>query len=127
LGGVFIVDLAPIRDSQLVLGSIAGTLDIRQIPGEPQIETLKNALGGKRMLLILDNFEHIIDSAHFISELLSACPQLKVIATSREILNIYGEQVYNVPPMSLPPTVHPTCQSCQTRFHNQRGKRLLHR
>lgn len=102
LGGVYIVDLAPIRDSQLVIGTIADTLDIREVPGETLIETLKHALVGKRMLLILDNFEHIIDSAHYLSELLSACPHLNIIVTSREILNIYGEQLYNVPPMSIP-------------------------
>jgi len=102
LGGVFIVDLAPVRDSQLVLSTIAATLDIREIPGEPLIETLKHTLVDKKMLLLLDNFEQIIDASLFISELLSASPHLKVLVTSREPLTIYGEQVYNVPPLSLP-------------------------
>lgn len=102
LGGVFIVELAPIQDSQLFLSTIAGTLDIREIPGEPLLETLKHTLVDKRMLLLLDNFEQIMDTALFVSELLSACPHLKVLVTSREALTIYGEQVYNVPPMSIP-------------------------
>jgi predicted ATPase/DNA-binding CsgD family transcriptional regulator len=102
LGGVFIVDLAPIQDSQLVLSTIAGTLGIREIPGEPLIETIKHTLVEKNMLLILDNFEQIIDAALFVSELLSASPLLKVLVTSREALTIYGEQVYNVPPLSIP-------------------------
>ncbi len=102
LDGVFIVDLAPIQDSQLVLNTIAGTLDIREVPGEPLIETLKHTFVEKRILLLLDNFEQIIDAALFVSELLSASPYLKVLVTSREALTIYGEQVYNLPPMSIP-------------------------
>ena len=106
LGGVFIVDLAPIQDSQLVLSTIAGTLGIREVPGEPLIDTLKHNLIDKRMLLLLDNFEQIIDAARFVSELLAASPHLKVLVTSREALTIYGEQVYSVPPMSIPDPEH---------------------
>jgi non-specific serine/threonine protein kinase len=102
LGGVFIVDLAPVQDSQLFLSTIADTLDIREVPGEPLIETIKHTLLDKKMLLLLDNFEQIIDAANYVSELLSASPHLKVFVTSRETLNIYGEQIYNVPPMSIP-------------------------
>ena len=106
LGGVFIIDLATIQDSQLVLSTIAGTLGIREVPGEPLIDTLKHNLIDKRMLLLLDNFEQIIDAAHFVSELLAASPHLKVLVTSREALTIYGEQVYHVPPMSIPDPEH---------------------
>jgi predicted ATPase/DNA-binding CsgD family transcriptional regulator len=102
LDGVFIVDLAPIQDQQLVLNTIASTLDIREVPGEPLIETLKHSLTDKRVLLLLDNFEQIIDAAPFVSELLSASPHLKVLVTSREALSIYGEQVFNVPTLSIP-------------------------
>ena len=104
--GVFIVDLAPIQDTQLVLSTIAGTLDIREVPGEPLMETLKHSLADKRMLLLLDNFEQIIDAALFVSEILSASPYLKVLVTSREALTIYGEQVYFVPPLSIPDPVN---------------------
>ncbi|MES0359591.1 MAG: LuxR C-terminal-related transcriptional regulator [Anaerolineales bacterium] len=106
LGGVFIVDLAPLQDSHLVLSTIAGTLDIREIHGESLIETIKHALVDKRMLLLLDNFEQVIDAALIISELLSASPDLKVLVTSREALTIYGEQVYHVPSMSIPDPEH---------------------
>ncbi|MFC1922138.1 LuxR C-terminal-related transcriptional regulator [Chloroflexota bacterium] len=102
LGGVIIIDLATIQVSQLVLSTIAGTLGIREVPGESLIDTLKHSLIDKRMLLLLDNFEQIIDAAHFVSELLAASPHLKVLVTSREPLTIYGEQVYHVPPMSIP-------------------------
>jgi len=106
LDGVFIVDLAPIQETQLVLSTIASTLDIREVPGEPLIVTLNHSLTDKRVLLLLDNFEQIIDAALFVSELLSASPYLKVIVTSREALTIYGEQVYIVPSMSIPDLQH---------------------
>jgi non-specific serine/threonine protein kinase len=102
IGGVFIVDLAPLQEPEMVLSAIAGTLGIREIPGESLLETLKHVLIEKRMLLILDNFEQIIEGASIVSELLSASPYLKVLVTSREALSIYGEQVYIVPPMSTP-------------------------
>lgn len=102
LDGVYIVDLAPVEDSQLVLSTIASTLDIREMPGEPLIKTLKHSLKDKRGLLLLDNFEQIIDTAPIASELLSAAPYLKILVTSREPLSIYGEQVYNVPSLSIP-------------------------
>lgn len=102
INGVFVVDLAPIWDAQLFLDMIAATLGIREFPGVPLINTLKHTLADKRMLLILDNFEQILDAALYVSELLSATPQLKVLATSREALSIYGEQVYHVPPLSNP-------------------------
>ncbi|MGW8226493.1 MAG: LuxR C-terminal-related transcriptional regulator [Anaerolineales bacterium] len=106
IDGVFIVDLAPIRDSELVPGTIASTLDIREVPGEPLVETLKFSLAGKREMLILDNFEQIIDAAPLVSELLSVSPYLKVLVTSREALAIYGEQVYSVPSLSIPDLQH---------------------
>ncbi len=102
LDGVYVVDLAPIQDSQLVLSTIASTLDIREVPGEPLMDTLKYSLTDKRVLMLLDNFEQIIDVAPLVSELLSASPNLYVLVTSREALSIYGEQVYNVPSLSIP-------------------------
>jgi non-specific serine/threonine protein kinase len=101
-GGILVIDLAPLQEPDLVLSAIAGTLGIREIPGEPLLETLKRTLGDKQLLLILDNFEQIIDAALIIPDLLSACPHLKVLVTSREALSIYGEQVYQVPPLSVP-------------------------
>jgi predicted ATPase/DNA-binding CsgD family transcriptional regulator len=101
-GGVFVIDLAPLGDADLVLNAIAGTLGIREIPGEPLLDTLKNVLRDKQMLLLLDNFEQIIEAGLIVSELLFACPYLKVLVTSRESLSVYGEQVYIVPPMSTP-------------------------
>jgi non-specific serine/threonine protein kinase len=102
LDGVFVVDLATVHDTHLLLDMIARTLGIREIPGKLLINTLKQALSDKRMLLILDNFERIIAAGPHLSELLSTSPDLKVLVTSREPLMIYDEHVYKVPPLSKP-------------------------
>jgi predicted ATPase len=100
--GVFFVDLAPIRDPGLVPTTIAQVLGIGESGGQPLLDTLKNALRHKRLLLLLDNFEQVIDAAPLVGELLSSSPGLKTLVTSREALRIYGEQEYLVPPLTLP-------------------------
>jgi non-specific serine/threonine protein kinase len=100
--GVFFIDLAPISDPQLVASTIAQGLDIKEVAGQPLKETLKNYLHTKQLLLQLDNFEQIIDAAPLVGDLLSASPGLSILVTSREILQIYGEQEYPVPPLALP-------------------------
>jgi non-specific serine/threonine protein kinase len=100
--GVFLVDLAPISDSQLVPSTVAQVLGIREAGGQPLLETLKNHLREKRLLLLLDNFEQIVDAAPLVGELLSVSPGLKALVTSREALHVYGEQEYPVPPLALP-------------------------
>ena len=100
--GVFFVDLAPINDPQLVLGTIAQALDIKEGPSETLINTLARHLQNKQMLLLLDNFEQVIEAAPVVGDLLAACPKLKVLVTSREPLRVYGEQEYTVPPLTLP-------------------------
>jgi predicted ATPase/DNA-binding CsgD family transcriptional regulator len=100
--GVFFVDLAPISDPELVASKIAQVLGVRDTGSKPLRETLRNTLRQKRLLLLLDNFEQIIGTAPLVSELLSACPGLKALVTSREALRIYGEQEYPVPPLALP-------------------------
>jgi non-specific serine/threonine protein kinase len=102
MDGVFFVDLAPISDPLLVPGAVAQVLDVREAGGQPLPETLKTHLRGKRLLLLLDNFEQIIDAAPLVGELLSASPSLSALVTSREPLHIYGEQEYPVPPLGLP-------------------------
>jgi predicted ATPase/DNA-binding CsgD family transcriptional regulator len=100
--GVYFVPLAPIPDPDLVTNAIASAIDVKESQGQPLIETLKHAVRDRRMLLILDNFEHLLPAATQVSELLSAAPDLKVLATSREPLHLYGEQEYAVPPLELP-------------------------
>jgi predicted ATPase/DNA-binding CsgD family transcriptional regulator len=100
--GVFFVDLAPISDPQLVASTIAHVLGIRDIGGQPLLDTVKNHLRKKRLLLVLDNFEQIVGAAPLVGDLLSASPGLKALVTSREPLQVYGEQEYPVPPLALP-------------------------
>ena len=100
--GVNFVRLAALRDPTLMPNAIAEVLNIHEQSGQPVRETVKTWLRGKQMLLVLDNFEHILDGASYISELLNAAPDLRIMVTSREVLHLYGEQEYPVPPMTLP-------------------------
>jgi non-specific serine/threonine protein kinase len=101
--GVCFVDLAPLADAGLVAKAIAAVLEVVENPNEPLPDTLRRALAGREMLLLIDNFEHVIEAAPMVSELLAAAPRLKAIVTSREALRLSGEQEYPVPPLSLPP------------------------
>jgi predicted ATPase/DNA-binding CsgD family transcriptional regulator len=100
--GVYLVSLAPINDPALVGNAIAGAVDVAETPGQPVLETLKRALSDRQMLLVIDNFEHLLPAAPLISELLAATTRLRVLATSREALHLYGEHEYAVPLMELP-------------------------
>jgi predicted ATPase len=88
-GGVWWVPLAPVSDPQAVFESAAGALGV---PG-----SLEEAIGDRTLLLLLDNFEHLIDAAPRLSELLTRCPDLDLVVTSRERLQLQGEHVYPVP------------------------------
>jgi predicted ATPase len=101
-GGVFFVDLAPIRDPGLVATTIAQVLGIGESGGQPLLDTLKNYLRHKHLFLLLDNFEQIVDAAPLVGDLLSSSSGLKALVTSREALRVYGEQEYPVPPLTLP-------------------------
>jgi predicted ATPase/DNA-binding CsgD family transcriptional regulator len=100
--GVYFVELAPIHDPGLVTTTIAKVLGIGESGNQPLIETLKKYLQQKCLLLLLDNFEQILDAAPLVGELLSSSPGLQALVTSREVLRIYGEQEYPVPPLALP-------------------------
>ena len=100
--GVYFVDLAPLSDHTLVAKVVASALGVMGSPHEPLPDTLKRALTEREILLLLDNFEQVIEAAPLVSELLAAAPRLKVLVTSREVLRLSGEQGYPVPPLSLP-------------------------
>lgn len=104
--GVYFVQLEAIDDPALVIKVIAHTVGVNEVPGQTLMETLKLSLCESRVLLILDNFEHLLAAAPQISELLSVAPHLKVLATSREPLHLYGEQEYVVPALELPDSKH---------------------
>ncbi len=100
--GVYFVDLAPLSDDALVAKAVAAVIGVMGNPHEPLLDTLKRALTAREVLLLMDNFEHVIEAAPPVSELLAAAPRLKVLVTSREALHLSGEQEYPVPPLSLP-------------------------
>jgi predicted ATPase/class 3 adenylate cyclase len=100
--GVFFVPLASLSDPALVLPTIAQAFAVREAAGRPLQEQLKDYLREKQLLLVLDNFEQVIDAAPRVTDLLTAAPGLKVLVTSREVLRLSGETDYPVPPLSLP-------------------------
>lgn len=104
--GIFFVDLAPISDPLFVDRTIAETLSIRETASQPLFQSITNYLGEKNLLLVLDNFEQVIETAPLVSDLLSAAPALKVIVTSRQPLMISGEQEHPLPPMDVPDVAH---------------------
>src|SRR2546430_2925344 len=92
--GVFFVSLAPVRDPTLVLGTISQTLWVKEAASQAPIDALRRHLEGKQILLVLDNFEHLLASAPDVSLLLASAAQLKVVVTSRERLRLAGEHQY---------------------------------
>src|ERR671917_800467 len=101
--GVWLVELAPLADPSLVAQAVASTLGVREQPGRSLTEMLSDYLGSKKLLLVLDNCEHLIEACAELAEaLLRSCPELCVLATSREALGITGEVAWPVPSLSLP-------------------------
>jgi non-specific serine/threonine protein kinase len=101
--GVWFADLAPLGDPDLVAVTVANVLGVHQEPGRPPVETLIEAVGGRSLLVLLDNCEHVIGAcAKLADALLRSCPNLALLATSREPLGIDGERVYRVPSMGTP-------------------------
>jgi predicted ATPase/DNA-binding CsgD family transcriptional regulator len=100
--GVFFVDLAPIDDANLVATSIAHVFEARPVAEEPLADRLKQLLASKHVLLVLDNFEHVLGAAPLVAELLAACHALKVLVTSREPLRLRWEHAFPVQPLPVP-------------------------
>ena len=100
---VVVVDLVPVSDPDLVQAHVASALGVRELPGTPLDVALRDALRGGEVLLALDNCEHVRDAAAQVArDLLEAVPDLRILATSREILDVPGEATYPVPPMGVP-------------------------
>src|SRR5688572_11238885 len=101
--GVWLIELAQLADSRYILSTIASTFHLREHQGARLIDTITDYLRAKQSLLILDNCEHLIETCAQLSDhFLQACPNLKMITSSREALGINGETVYRVPSLSLP-------------------------
>jgi predicted ATPase len=101
-GGVCFVDLAPLRDPGLVLTAVAQALDVHETGDQTLPQRLAATLRAQHLLLVLDNFEQVIDAGPAITDLLGACPKVHVLVTSREALRVSGEQEYPVLPLALP-------------------------
>jgi predicted ATPase len=104
--GTWFVSLAPLSDPELVIPTIAEILEVREVAGQSQLEHLKASLREKHLLLLLDNFEHVVSAATQVADLLGACPQLKLLVTSREALHVRAERAFPVPPLALPDPIH---------------------
>src|SRR6267378_773254 len=103
-GDVRLVELVSLSDSSLVPTALAGALGLKLGGHEISAESVTRAIGAQKLLLVLDNCEHVIDAAAKLAEtVVRRCPQTTILATSREILKIEGEYVYRVPPLDVPP------------------------
>ena len=101
-GGGWFVELASLSDPDLVPSTVASALGLK-LSGEISAESVARAVGAKRLLLVLDNCEHVIDAAaKLVERFTRLCPHITVLATSREALRIEGEAVYRVPPLDVP-------------------------
>lgn len=100
--GVAFVSLVSLEDPAMLLPAVATAVGLRDASGQPPLDALIAYLTGERLLLVLDNFEQVVDAAPSVSHLLIGCPQLRILVTSRVPLHIQGEQLYRVPPLGLP-------------------------
>jgi predicted ATPase/DNA-binding CsgD family transcriptional regulator len=100
--GVCFIQLAPVSDPALVNATIARALEIKETGDRPLFDLLKAFLQSRQVLLLLDNFEQVLSAAPLLSELLTVCPDIKMLLTSRAVLHIRGEREFPVPPLALP-------------------------
>jgi predicted ATPase/transcriptional regulator with XRE-family HTH domain len=125
--GVYVVDLAPLTEPTLVATRIAQVLGVKETTGQPLSELLRRQLEERHLLLVLDNFEHLLAAAPLVAELLTGCPSLHLLITSRSPLHVQWEQQFAVPPLALPETEHGTTpaaalQSDAVRLFVERAK-----
>jgi predicted ATPase/class 3 adenylate cyclase len=105
--GTFFAPLATLSEAELFFSAVAETLGVKETGELPLDERLKDYLSERRLLLMLDNFEQVLEAASAVTELLVRAPGLKVLATSRTPLRLYGEHVFPVPPLSMPDLKRP--------------------
>ena len=110
--GVWFVELAALAAPDLVPRAAAEVLGVKEQAGQPMERTLVDALKDKRLLLVVDNCEHLVAACAFLaSALLRSCPGVRILASSREPLNVSGEQTFRVPALALPDTKAQTAQA----------------
>jgi non-specific serine/threonine protein kinase len=113
--GVWLAELAAVRDQSHVAPAVAVALEVRERPEEPTVEALTRALARQQLLLVLDNCEHVIGAAaELCAGLLPACDDVRVLATSREPLRVAGEARYRLAPLTLPSPDDPAGAGCES-------------
>lgn len=119
--GVWWVELAALCDEALVVRAVAKSLGVNEVANQALSQTIANFVGDKEMLLVLDNCEHlIVPCADLAAELLAQCPNLQILATSREPLNIAGEALWQVPTFSAPDPAKMTVADALLQFESVR-------
>jgi len=118
--GVRFAPLAAVRDPSLVPASIAQSIGLQDARGQSLLEHMTSYLANRKVLLILDNFEHVLPAGEFVAKLLGASSDLRILVTSRSPLHVSGEQEFPVPPLLLPEPAAPVsaaslaeCESAQ--------------
>jgi predicted ATPase/class 3 adenylate cyclase len=102
--GVWLVELAPVTEPELVTRTVAAALRISEVPGRPVLDTLIDAIGDRELLLILDNAEQVLDAAAKLADaVMRCCPRACLLVTSREPLGVGGEHIFRVRPLPVPP------------------------
>jgi predicted ATPase/class 3 adenylate cyclase len=114
--GVFFVPLAPIADPSLATATIAEAVGVREVGQRSALQGLKEHLRTKQLLLVLDNFEHLLSAAPLSGELLDHCPGLSILVTSRNVLRLAREHVFEVPPMPSPDPEHLVDEAMAMRY-----------
>jgi non-specific serine/threonine protein kinase len=100
--GVFVVNLAPLSDPKLIAPHVAEVFGLKEAPGTTIAEQLARHLSDKHLLLVLDNFEHLLEGASLVAELLGTAPSLRVLVTSRALLRVRAEREFEVEPLDVP-------------------------
>jgi len=116
--GAFFVALDAVKNAELVAPTIAQTLGVKEASGKSIVEMLKNFLQAKQMLLVADNFEQVVLAAPFLAEILDNAPQLKILVTSRILLNMQAEREFRVPALDLPENAAQTSLENLTEFES---------
>ena len=102
--GVWLVELAPVSEPELVARTVAAVLGVREEPERPMLDTLVEAVGDRYLLVVLDNTEHVLGAAAKLADaLMRSCPRACLLVTSREPLGVSGEHVFRVPSLAVPP------------------------
>jgi predicted ATPase/class 3 adenylate cyclase len=114
--GAFFVPLATLTEAELFFSAVAETLGVKETAEQSLDESLKDYLGERRLLLLLDNFEQVLGAAPIVTGLLAVAPGLKVLATSRAPLGLYGEHEFPVPPLSMPDLKRPPSLERLTQY-----------